>query len=77
VAKKPILILPNFLRSLFGKSNEVIFKDQTRNTLVNFNRVTAKDRGINYIVIDTTKYEEDDSVTLEFISEQWIYSDFW
>lgn len=77
VAKKPILILPNSIRSKIGYSNEVIFKGNTRNTLVNFDRVTAKERGIDYIVIDTSKYDGKDPVTLEFASEQWIYSDFW
>jgi len=77
VAKNPILIIPKGIRSIFGYGDDVIFKGKTRNTLVNHNRVTAKERGIDYIIIDTSKYTGKEPVTLEFISEQWIYSDFW
>ena len=51
VAKNPIVIIPNGIRSKFGYSNEVVYKGDLRNTLVNFKRVTAKERerGISYI----------------------------
>jgi hypothetical protein len=77
VAKRPILIIPRSIRSLFGYTDEYVFKGETRNTLVNLKRVTAKERGIDYIVIDTSKYTGTKPITLEFISEQWVYSDFW
>jgi len=78
IAKNPILILPKSIRSKIGYTDEVVYKKGVdRNTLVNFNKVTAKERGIDLIVIDTSKYSGKEPVTLEFISEQWIYSDFW
>lgn len=64
MAKNPIVIIPNGIRSKFGYSNEVVYKGDLRNTLVNFKRVTAKERGISYIVINTTKYDGKEPVTL-------------
>ena len=57
LAKHPYLIMPKGIRSIFGITDDVVFKGKVlgnRNTLVNYDRVTAKERGIDYIIIDTS-----------------------
>ena len=46
IAKHGILALPESIRSMLGYTDEEIFKGTYRNSLVNFDRVTAKERGI-------------------------------
>jgi hypothetical protein len=55
--------------------NALLFKDGNQNQLVNFKHAVAKDRGIDFIIVNATTIEEE--VTLEFVSEVWIESDFW
>lgn len=59
VAVHPIMALPSSLREMFGYSDEEIFNGTYRNSLVNIDRVTAKDRGINFIIIDTSKLSKE------------------
>jgi protein associated with RNAse G/E len=59
-----------------GYNDTYIYKDtKVRNLLVNEYNVTAKERGISMIVIDASKIKE--TVTLQFISEQWIFTFYW
>lgn len=47
---------------------------------MNFDKTVAKDRGIDYIIIEADKLDENtqkEEITVEFISEQWICNDFW
>lgn len=50
---------------------------QIHNALVNYDEKVAKERAIDFILLDSTGFDSIHDITIQFIAEPHIFSDFW